>query len=225
MTCCYRCAAADKFNAPVARRDLRRLRRRGLTLPTRRMLDAVRACPLPNRPTLLDIGGGIGAIHHILLEQGFSSATHVDASPAYLAAATEEAERLGHAGRVQFRLAEFPAEAAGVPPADVVTLDRVVCCYSDYESMLGAAAARARHVLALSYPRSRWLTRMFVTVSNAVRRLRGQAFRVYVHPPLRIHAALEAARMRRAWAGGTWIWAVEVFERNAGTTPGRPGVA
>jgi hypothetical protein len=30
-----------------------------------------------------------------------------------------------------------------------------------------------------------------------------------------MHAILEGAGMRPAWAGGTWIWAVEVFERVA----------
>jgi magnesium-protoporphyrin O-methyltransferase len=173
----------------------------------------VQARSLPPHPTLLDIGGGVGAIHHALLEHGFSQATHLDASGAYLAAAADEAGRLGHADRVRFQLVEFPAEAARVPPADVVTLDRVVCCDPDYARMLGAAANRARHLLAFSYPRSRWITRLVVAGSNAVRRLLGREFRAYVHPPLRMRAVLQGGGMRQVWAGGTWIWAVEVFER------------
>jgi magnesium-protoporphyrin O-methyltransferase len=179
------------------------------------MLGAAGARPLPPRPTLLDIGGGVGVIHHVLLERGFSNAMQVDASPAYLEAAAEEAGRLGHAGRVDFRLAEFPAEAGEVPAADLVTLDRVVCCYADYQSMLRAAGERARHVLALSYPRPRRLAHWSVAAGNLVRRLRGQAFRVFVHSPARMGAVLEATGLRRVWAGGTWIWAVEVFERPA----------
>jgi 2-polyprenyl-3-methyl-5-hydroxy-6-metoxy-1,4-benzoquinol methylase len=215
MTCCHRCATADQFDPAIARRDLRRFRRRGPDAPTRHLLAAVQARSLPPQPTLLDIGGGVGAIHHVLLEHGFSRATHLDASGAYLAAAADEARRLGHADRVQFQLAEFPAEASTVPSADVVTLNRVVCCDPDYVRLLGAAANRARHVVAFSYPRPRWLTRLFVTGANVVRRLRGRGFRAYVHPPARMSAVLEGGGMRRAWAGGTWIWAVEVFERAA----------
>ena len=213
MTCCHRCATADQFDSAVARRDLRRFRRRGPDAPTRHLLAAVQARLLPPGPTLLDIGGGIGAIHHVLLERGFSQATHLDGSGDYLAAAADEARRLGHADLVQFHLAEFPAEASMVAAADVVTLDRVVCCDPDYAGVLGAAATRARRLLAFSYPRPRWLTRLVVASANAVRRLFGRGFRAYVHPPARMTAVLEGAGMRRAWAGGTWIWAVEVFER------------
>jgi magnesium-protoporphyrin O-methyltransferase len=213
MTCCQRRATADQFDAATARRDLRRFRRRGPDAPTRELLAAVQAHALPPQPTLLDIGGGVGAIHHVLLEQGFSQATQLDASDACLDAAADEATRLGHANRVQFRLAAFPAEGATVPPADVVTLDRVVCCDPNYAGLLGAAANHARHLLAFSYPRPRRVTRLVVAATNGVRRLFGRAFRVYLHPPDRMRAVLEELGMRQAWAGGTWIWAVEVFER------------
>lgn len=216
MTCCHRCAIADQFNSAIARRDLRRFRRRGPDAPTRQLLAAVQArSSLPSQPTLLDIGGGVGAIHHVLLEHGFSQALHLDASDAYLAAAADEANRLGHANRVQFQLAEFPAEGSTVPSADVVTLDRVVCCYPDYARILAAAADHARHLLAYSYPRPRWLNRLVVAGVNVVRRLQGRRFRAYVHPPTRMRAVLERVGMRRVWAGGTWIWAVEVFDRVA----------
>jgi magnesium-protoporphyrin O-methyltransferase len=164
---------------------------------------------------LLDIGGGVGAIHHVLLEQGFARATHLDASGAYLAAAAEEAERRGHSDRVEFRLADFPAGEETVRPADVVTLDRVVCCDPDYAGMLRAAAAHANRCLAFSYPRPRWITRIVVAAFNASRRLVRDGFRVYVHSPAAMAAVLETAGLRRSWAGGTWIWAVEVFERGA----------
>lgn len=213
MTCCPRSATAAQFDTTVAQRDLRRFRRRGPDAPTRHLLAAVEARSLPHQPTLLDIGGGIGAIHHILLERGFGVATHLDASGAYLAAAAEDATRLGHSDRVRFALADFPAGAETVPTADVVTLDRVVCCDADYSGILGAAASHARRLVAFSYPRPRWLTRLVVAGVNGVRRLVGRAFRVYVHPPDRMRAVLVAAGMRHASAGGTWIWAVDVFER------------
>ena len=176
---------------------------------------AVQAAALPPHPTLLDIGGGIGAIHHVLLEHGFGAATHVDASEAYLSTAAEESLRLGHAGRVHFQLAAFPMEASDVAPADVVTLDRVVCCDPDYARLLGAAAGRARRLLAFTYPRPRALVHLFIAGENLVQRLLRREFRAYVHPPAAMRAVLEQAGMRRSWAGETWIWAVEVYERAA----------
>lgn len=215
MTSCH-CSASDKeFDRRRARRDARRFRRRGPDPGTRQLLAAIREAPLPSDPTLLDIGGGVGTIHHALLDQGFSHATHVDASTAYLAVADQEVRRVNHGGRVTFRHADLREVAASVHDADVVTLDRVVCCDPDYNHLLGAAATHARHLLGFTFPRSRWYIRAFVAMSNAWRRVQGAAFRAYVHPPDAMAAVLEKHGLRRRWSGGTWIWAVEVFERAA----------
>ena len=181
------------------------------------MLAAVLAYPLPPNPSLLDVGGGIGALHHALLDRGFARALHIDGSQAYLATAAEEAARLGHAGRVTFRQGDFASMAPSLPPADVVTLDRVVCCDPDFTRLLTAAADRARCAVAFSYPRRRWVVRAVIAAGNAARRLTGRAFRVYVHPPAAMAAVLERAGFRRRWMGGSWVWAVELFERQPPT--------
>jgi len=213
MTSCH-CRATDKeFDVRRARRDAQRFRRRGPDSGTRQLLGAIRGVPLPSHPTLLDVGGGVGTIHHTLLDVGFDKAIHVDASAAYLAVAEEEAQRLGHDRRVTFRHADFREAAASVPLADVVTLDRVVCCDPDYASLLAEAAKHARHVLGFTFPRARWYTRTFVAMANAGRWVRRAAFRAYIHRPAAMTAILEQHGLRRRWGGGTWIWAVEVYER------------
>jgi magnesium-protoporphyrin O-methyltransferase len=213
MNCCRRCVTAAQFDDKVARKDLLRFRHRGPDKPTRQILAAVQSRHLPPDPTLLDIGGGIGAIHHLLLDQGFTTATHIDASDAYLELAAEEAKQRGHADRVRFVLAEFPAEGSPVTPADVVTLNRVVCCFPDYAGLLGAAASHSRRALVFSYPRPRWPFHLYVAINNAYRRLRRLEFRSFVHPPRLMKAVLEEAGMRQAWEGGTWVWAVELYTR------------
>lgn len=213
MPSCRCCATDEQFDPRVARRDLRRYQRRGPNQVTLRLVAAVEQVPLAPQPTLLDVGGGVGAIHHLLLDRGFGRAAQIDASAAYLSVAAVEARRLGHADRVTFYHAALQAVAADVGPADVVTLDRVVCCDPDYAGILAAAADHARGLLGFTYPRPRWLTRAVVAVGNAWRRIRGRSFRVYVHSPTAMTAVLERRGMRRRWAGGTWIWAAELFER------------
>lgn len=215
MTTCHCCATDQMFDRRIANRDLRRLQRRGPDPATRQLIAAVRESPLPPHPTLLDIGGGVGTIHHVLLERGFAQATHIDASQAYLAVATAEAARLGHADRVTFAHGDFRVIAPSVAPADVVTLDRVVCCDPDYAALLGAAADHAQRLLAFTYPHPRWYTRAFVATMNAGRRLRGNPFRAYVHPPAGMIAVLESRGLRRRWAGGSWLWRAELYERAA----------
>jgi magnesium-protoporphyrin O-methyltransferase len=219
MTTRQCCAADEQFDPAIARRELRRFQRKGPGRATRQILDEVRRAPMPPRPTLIDVGGGIGAIHHLLLEEGFARALQVDASRAYLEIARAEAERRGHGLRVGFAHGDFREVAATIPPADVVTLDRVVCCDPDFAGLLRVAADHARHLVALSYPRDRWFTRWFVAVFNAFRRLRGDSFRAFVHPPAAMIAILEGRGLRRRWAGGTRIWSAEVFERPTTGTP------
>ena len=157
---CNCCQITDNtFGEDDARQGLKSYHRRGPAAQTREILKAVRSFGLKDA-TLLDIGGGIGAIHHELLDGTARKATHVDASAAYLRAAEAEAARRGHADRVTFLHADFTDVASEIPPADIVTLDRVVCCYPDFHSLLTAAASRSRRLLALTYPRETWYMRI-----------------------------------------------------------------
>jgi len=138
------------FNAQRVSKELARYRRNGPLKNTRLLLEALQAqTPEPRVPelTLLDIGSGVGAIAHGLLQAGVGQATDVDASVAYLAAAREEAERRGLADRLSFRQGDFVTLAASIPPADIVTLDRVICCYDDMPALVGLSAARGGEAL------------------------------------------------------------------------------
>src|SRR5512143_138402 len=179
---CNCCQSSDRtFNDAEARSSLRQYRRRGPAKQTRELLAAVRSRGLRDA-ALLDIGGGVGTIHHELLRDTAAYATHVDASGAYLRAAEEEAARRGNSARVRFIQADFTNVAGDLPPADIVTLDRVICCYPDFRSLLGAAAGHARQVLAMSYPREIWYVRAAVWLMDRFQALRRDPFRFFVHP-------------------------------------------
>jgi SAM-dependent methyltransferase len=210
---CHCCAVDRQFDQRIAGHDLRRFLRRGPLPVTRQLLAAIQSAPPPPGATVLDIGGGIGAVHHVLLDHGFARAIQVDASDAYLEVAAAEARRRGHESRVTFRHGDFRAVAKDLPASDVVTLDRVVCCDPDFTTLLDAAAGRTTYLLGYSYPRPRLLARVFVALGNAWRRLLGRQFRVYLHPPAAMDAVLARSGLRRRWTGGTWIWAAELFER------------
>jgi magnesium-protoporphyrin O-methyltransferase len=137
----------------------------------------------------------------------------VDASPSFLAAAADESERRHTSSRLRLQLGDVVALRDEVPAADVVTLDKVVCCYVDMESLLAATASRARRLMGLAYPRDDWWVRTFVAVGNRVLRLRGSAFRSYVHRTVDIEAALRRAGLARRMQRRGPFWIVAVFER------------
>ena len=211
MDCCAR-GIEDQFDVARARKDLERFRRSGADATTGALINLLRARGVQGA-TLLDVGGGIGAIHHELLDAGASRAIHADASAAYIAAARDEAARRGHGDRVEFVHGDFVAVADSVAHADVVTLDRVICCYPDMESLVAASASRARRMYGAVFPRNRWFLRLGFRVINAMASLRRSAFRVYLHEPEAIDAALRRQGLERASVADTFVWRVAVYTR------------
>ena len=133
------------FGAATAEHELKRYRKRGPHGTTRMLLDALRTEGVQGAE-VLDIGGGVGAIGHELLDAGTRSVTAVEASPVFLAVAQREAERQGHRDRIAFVQGDFVELAAQIPSAQVVTLDRVICCYDEMEALVSASAERAERL-------------------------------------------------------------------------------
>jgi magnesium-protoporphyrin O-methyltransferase len=210
---CNCCDITDHtFGEDDARSDIRNYRRRGPAGQTREILNAVRSLGLRGA-TLLDIGGGVGAIHHELLDDTASNATHVDASAAYLKEAEVESSRRGHADRVKFIHADFTDVASELPPVDIVTLDRVVCCYPDFRGLLTAAASRSRRVLAMTYPRETWYLRAGLKLMNFLQSLRRDPFRVFLHPVAEMDALLKNVGMQRVSIKRLFVWEVALYTR------------
>ena len=207
-------AAEEMFDAKVAARELRRYRRKGPRPTTTALREGIRM-HAPDAATVLDIGSGIGALTFELLDTGVPRATAVDVSSAFMEAAHAEAARRHVEHRVEWRHADFVAAAESIPAADVVTLDRVVCCYPVVDALLNAAAGHARMCLALSYPLERWYVRAVVAVQNALRRLTGNLFEVFVHPVSRMEEIVGRHGFRLARRRGSLVWRTDVYVRQA----------
>jgi magnesium-protoporphyrin O-methyltransferase len=176
------------------------------------LLDMIRAVGVRGA-TVLDIGAGIGVVAHELLRDGAGHAVLADGSLPYLEAARQEARRRGHLDRVEFVDGDFVTEAPRVDLADIVTLDRVICCYPDVDRLVALSAAKARSAYALVLPRDRRLTRVWVDLVNVWYRLRRSPYRAFVHANARVDALVEAAGLRRTAESGTFVWRVVLYER------------
>jgi len=202
----------NTFGEDEAKANLKDYRKRGPAKQTKLILEAVRSLGLKNA-ALLDVGGGIGTIHHELLKDVAREATHVDASSAYLKVATEEAKRLGHSEQVNFIHADFTDVADELPQADVVTLDRVVCCYPDFQSLLKAVSGKSRKAIALTYPREVWYIRMGIAVANFFQRVRNDPFRVFVHPVNEMETLLNGEGLRKVSVRRLFVWEMALYQR------------
>ncbi len=166
-----------------------RYRKRGLDATARKMVAFLERQGIEGA-TVLEIGGGVGEIHLELLRRGAGRAVNLELSPAYDAEAARLAGEAGVQGRVERRLHDIAVDPEAIAPADVVVLHRVVCCYPDYERLLGAAAAHAQRLLVFSHPRRNLLSRLIVGVENLGFRLARREFRVFAHSPAAMLAAL-----------------------------------
>lgn len=174
-------AMGSFYDEKRATSELRKYREKGPIPSTRALIEALKAEGIQGM-TLLDIGGGIGAIQHELLDAGVTHATCVDASAPYLDAAREEGRRRGHDGRITYLHGDFVDLADSVPPADIVTVDRVINVYPGWENLAGLAAARAQRLFGLVYPRDTGMVRLVIFAMNLMLRLGKKQVRAAIRP-------------------------------------------
>jgi hypothetical protein len=204
------------FNESTARRELAAYRRKGPQKPTRLLIEALLAQGVDGA-TLLDIGGGIGVIQHELLAAGASTSLDVDASHPYLAAARLEAERRGLAEREEHRYGDFVVLADEVGPAEIVTLDRVICCYGDMPAMVTRSTEKAQRFYGVIYPVDRWWWRAFATVMNLGLRLFRNTFRIHVYPTRAVDALVRSRGFAPVTRIRGLVWQVWLYRRVTGT--------
>jgi magnesium-protoporphyrin O-methyltransferase len=213
---CSQCqgGGANVFGERQAERQLKRYRQRGPDRTTRMLLDALAAEGVDGL-SLLDIGGGIGAISFELLKSGITAATEVDASPAYVAIASAEAAREGVTDRVECRAGDFVALAADLPNAGIVTLDRVICCYPDMDALVGLSASKAARLYGAVYPRDIWWTRAARSLANVTFRLLRNPLRLHIHRTAVVDACISGHGLVPRFHRDAGFWQVVVYTRPA----------
>lgn len=213
MNCCSHCQDAGYFfNKKTAKRELKKYNRNGPNKSTRLLLDEIREQNL-NGKSILDIGGGIGAISFELLEAGVSTSVHVDASTSYLDLTKKEAVKRGLGDRITHLFGDFTEISHLIDLADIVTLDRVICCYPDMEKLVDRSVEKSKLFYGVVYPRELWPTRWVMLLGNFWFKLRGNDFRTYLHPPADIDARIKNSGFKRIDLRRTIIWEIALYER------------
>lgn len=201
-----------KFSDRFARRVARRYGRRGLSRPSKAIVEFLAERGISGA-TVLEIGGGVGEIQVELLRLGAVRASNLEISSNYEPEAIELLERSGLRDRVDRRLLDIARHPGDVESADVVVLHRVVCCYPDYERLLSAAADKTRRLLVFSYPPRNLITIAGMSWDNAWRRVKGDPFRTFAHPPADMWTVVNEAGLRSTYRWRGLGWRVVGFER------------
>jgi hypothetical protein len=211
-SCCNPRGCDQFFSPRFARRMVKRYRKRGLDKTARRMVEFLEQRGIEGA-SVLEVGGGIGEIQLELLKRGAARAVNLELSPAYEEEAATLLRGAGLEDKAERRIHDIAVDPAGIEPADLVVLHRVVCCYPDYERLLTAAAERSRRLLVFSYPPRHTISRLVVGVENLVFRLLRKDFRTFAHPPSAMLAALNEHGLRATFGHHGLVWHVAGLER------------
>jgi 2-polyprenyl-3-methyl-5-hydroxy-6-metoxy-1,4-benzoquinol methylase len=204
----------EAYDEKVAAADVSRYRKSGPRPWTRTLIEAVKAEGVADA-TLLDIGGGIGVIQHELLDSGAARAANVEASSAYLSAARSESDRRGHVGRVTYHHGDFVDLAESILPADIVTLDRVLNVYPDWERLASLSAERAQRLYGVVIPRDTPFVRLVISAINLVLRMRRQRVRAAVVSIEGLERILRQGGLSRSFAATVGpAWQVVLYRRD-----------
>lgn len=214
MTCTHCCGAEKIFDSKEASKKLRHYLRKGPRKTTRRLLMAIGKENMQGK-TLLDIGGGVGAIQHELLAKGLRSTTDVDASLSYINAAKEISIEKGMTDRMEFVYGDFLDIYPTVERHDVVTLEKVVCCYPNVKDLINSSASRSEEVYGLVYPMDNWLSRLTNKIGNIYLWITKNSFRSFVHRESMINSLIVDNGFERVHYSAVFPWRVAVYKRVA----------
>lgn len=211
--CCNPAGYQRFFNEEEARRSLRDYEQKGLDPLARGMVDYLISRGMEGR-SVLEAGGGIGAVQVELLKAGAERTVNVELSPGYESVAADLLRSEGLTGRAERLIGDFTSVAADLTADDVV-MNRVICCYPFMDRLMAVALGSSRRFVAAVYPRGHLMSRLAVSAENLYHRLRGQDFRGYVHPPARIVAVAASRDYEVSYREDSLMWHALVFEKAA----------
>ena len=212
MGCCQCQGIENVFDEKAAKRQLKRYLKKGPSRTTRILLDEIRKKGVQGLD-FLDIGGGIGAIQYDLIKAGASKGTSIEASSAYLDLVRDEEFHNDLAKKVNFQIGDFTTMASEVKSFDIVTLDKVICCYDDMSELVGLSSKIARKIYAVIYPRSVWWTKLLFPMMNFYPIIKGNSFRVFIHPTEKVEEILFDNGFKRNYYTKTFFWQIAIFTR------------
>ena len=190
-----------------------RYQKRGLSRSSSLLLSFILEGGILGR-TVADLGCGAGGFSIELLKKGASSSIGIDLSSKMIESAKQLALAMGLDTRAKFELGN--AATVELPVTDVVIMDKVLCCYSEWEPLLKNAISSAGDFVGFIVPRdegiAKWPFRLGVRVVNFFQR-RGKKILFYLHPLDRVDETLRASGFILRRKRGSRFWLIFLYSR------------
>ncbi len=212
MTCCQgiECFFDDK----TASKQLKKYRKKGPDKETKILIKNILQDDLSGK-NLLDIGGGVGCIHHELIKNGVSQALVVDASSSYIKASQSEAERYNHLNKLNYIHGNFIELSENIPEKDIVTLDKVICCYPDMIDLVEMSISKSKRIYGVVYPRKYWITKIMWVLSSLYSFFKRNPLKLILHSPEEIDNLIRSKGFVERFRSKLLFWYVVVYSRQS----------
>lgn len=212
MICCKNNVIERQFDKNLAAKKLRRYRAGGIGRQTGMLVDSIKALGIEGY-SLLDIGCGLGSIGIELLESGLAAVENIDVSSSYLEAAETEYKRRNLIDKTNFTHGNFVEIAGNVSTADIVTLDKVICCYDEVERLIKLSCGKTSKFYGVIYPRDNWWVKAAIGLENLLRKIKGSTFKLFVYPAEVVENLIMEQGLSRVYYKATIAWQIVIYGR------------
>ena len=212
MTSTYCCGADKLFDLKSAQKEMKKYKRKGANKSTKKLLELL-FHQNTNGKSLLDIGGGIGAVQWRFLEKGGKNTLDVDASNGYLEVAKSYAEENNYMDKVRFLNGDLVEKEGEISTYDFVTLDKVVCCYPDYKSLLGLALKKCDSTIALTFPMGGPISKFIAKLEEVYFYFKKIHFGTFVHSPSDIEKFIHSKGFKTVHKSISFPWHLRIYDK------------
>ncbi|RLD21395.1 MAG: hypothetical protein DRI69_04175 [Bacteroidetes bacterium] len=196
----------------MAQRDLNDYKTNGPKKSTQALLNVLNTLNL-EAMHLLDIGAGIGIVSIELNQSGLSEITHNDISSAYLDVFKNEFGAQFKGIKINSLQGDFVEVSDEIKSADIVVLDKSICCYPHYRELVHASIRKANTWYAYVIPRDKWWVRFVHYFGELRKSIKGDTFKSFVYPTDKI----EQIVLDHGFAKHTQVhqreWLIAVFKK------------
>ncbi len=212
MDSCCKIAYDNTFSKRLARLELKSYLKKGPKKTTNYLLEPLKEHDISGS-SLLDIGGGVGVVCWELYKRGLGKIYYQDISEAYAAVFKDELSAQNLEDKIEVHIGDYVATHSQFPQVDLVTLDKVICCYEDYQSLVTLSANKARKYYAYTLPLDVWWVKAVSSLGTFFRKLFGNKIATYVHPVARVESIVLAQGFTKVYQKQHREWLTVLYQK------------
>lgn len=211
------CGADSLFDKKKAKKEYKKYLKNGPTRVTGRIITQMNKLLSQvdlSSYSMIDIGGGIGALQWWFLEKGGGQSIDVDASSGYLDQASSHANKMGWESQTKFIMGDCTDVYPELQKADIITLDKVVCCYPNYEEILKTTCKKSSQYIALSYPMDGFAAQVLRQLGVLLLKIIKNDYRPYVHSVVSIRGIFKEEKFSLVAKDFAFPWHIEIYRKD-----------